>query len=911
MRHSHAVRLSLVLCLLAFAGTFAGCKRTPVPNFTADKVEGTAPLTVQFTDQSTIEKANRLVKWEWDFGDGGTSTDQNPPHTYTAAGVYTVRLVVTHDNGRAAEMVKPDYITVAPTTVAVPNVTGQAQAAAEAAITGAGLTVGAVTQQCSDTVPAGAVVSQDPAAGTEVAPGSAVALVVSTGPCSAGKTALMGFVSVPGGAVLPLATVKVGPLSMTTDSTGHFVFENLDPVAGTVVSFSKEGYASNAVVVDGIAGGITTANAVLKPLADPVPLDSVAGGTVADAAGNLIEVQSNAFVTKSGRKSVAGVVDVRITPLDVTDEDDLSAFPGNFLAIPAAKADGTVQLETFALADYTVTQDGEELDLAPGSSATIELALPGNTPLADGEQVPLWSFDEATGLWVEEGVGQIVPSSRKAGGLVYRATITHLSWWNCDAPLSDKNCVTGTVLDETGGPVAGAPVEAAGTTYNGVTSGVTGPDGRFCVDVKRGSTVTVRVYLPGGRVVVREVTASLPDAEASCATGGCTDLGPLQLSFDSCISGRVLGEDGAPQANVQVRASTGNIAATDAAGNYCMPAPANISASVYVLGRPPVVVTTPPAASCGAGGCAVADIVVDYPEDGDLVGVVTADVVNRYGYAAAKAVVPMLSGSASFFAWNAGANEAGPVTSDNCQVTLGTLREGEWQMEGMEDLFGNVGALDPGAPGDMSANGASTPMVRLSDVMAGEPGQEGGQDMTPFFFGVFNSETDLSGAPGDTAAFSWPGGMDIGPFTASVQTPSQVVLLLPEPQDMYPDYPGMVYYVDIDPAQDLPVQWDASASDGVVLSLTSGVWDEATMTYTFGSVVCTLVDDGEHTVPAALLSQLPVNPYSGIALHIVRMKQAQAQVPLARGGNGWVMLRGETSFIAAGKPNWITPPAAK
>lgn len=834
MRNAHAVRLCLVLCLLAAAGTFAGCKRTPVPQFTADQVQGVAPLTVQFTDQSTIEKANKLVKWEWDFGDGGSSTDQNPSHTYTAAGTYTVKLVVTHDNGRAAEMVKPDYITV------------------------------------SD--------------------------------IAAGKTLLMGYATLPGGGALPLATVKVGTLTQTTDSTGHYAFEDLDPSAGMVVSFSKAGHTANAVVVNGIADGITTANATLKPLADPVALDAAAGGTVTDGLSNTVIFGENAFVTKSGRKSVAGTVDVSITPLDVTDADDLSAFPGNFLAVGAKKDGETVQLETFALADYTVTQDGEELDLAPGSSATIELALPDNTPLASGESVPLWSFDESTGLWVQEGSGQVVASARKAGTLVYQATITHLSWWNCDAPLSEKNCVTGTVVDVTGAPVAGAPVEAAGVSYNGSTYGTTGPDGRFCVDVKRGSTVTVRVYLPGGRTVVREVTVTVPDAAASCATGGCTDVGALQLSFDSCISGSVLGEDGAPLANVQVRASTGNTAETDANGDYCMPAPANISVSVYVLGRPPVVVTTPPAASCAAGGCAEADIVVDYPEDGDLVGVITADVVNRTVATPAKATVPMLTGSASFFAWNAGMDQTGPVTSDSCQVNTYTMRDGEWQMEGMEDLFGNVGALDPGTPGEMAANSLATPMLRLSDEMVGEPGQEGMPDMTPFFFGVFNSENDLPGAAGDTAAFSWPGGMDIGPFTASVQTPSQIALLTPVPQDMYPEYPGLLFSVDINPAQDLPVQWDASApADGVLLVLTSGASNETDGSYTSGSVVCTLVDDGSHIVPASLLAQLPVNPYQGISLSIVRMNRAQTQVPLTRGGDGWVGLRGESSFFAAGK----------
>jgi hypothetical protein len=69
-----------------------------------------------------------------------------------------------------------------PAMVAVPNVAGDTKAAATTAITGAGLTLGAVTQQSSGTVASGDVISENPAAGTSVKTGASVALVISTGP---------------------------------------------------------------------------------------------------------------------------------------------------------------------------------------------------------------------------------------------------------------------------------------------------------------------------------------------------------------------------------------------------------------------------------------------------------------------------------------------------------------------------------------------------------------------------------------------------------------------------------------------------------------------------------------------------------------------------------------------------------
>ena len=72
-------------------------------------------------------------------------------------------------------------------TVTVPNVVNSTQAAASASLTAAGLTTGAITNANSATVAAGSVISQNPASGASVAPGSAVALVVSLGPAAAGN----------------------------------------------------------------------------------------------------------------------------------------------------------------------------------------------------------------------------------------------------------------------------------------------------------------------------------------------------------------------------------------------------------------------------------------------------------------------------------------------------------------------------------------------------------------------------------------------------------------------------------------------------------------------------------------------------------------------------------------------------
>jgi PKD repeat protein len=78
----------------------------PVAGFTATPLTGARTLTVTFINTST-----NAASFQWDFGDGGTSTDTNPVHSYTGSGSYTVSLTAINGDLKNTQT-RADYITV-------------------------------------------------------------------------------------------------------------------------------------------------------------------------------------------------------------------------------------------------------------------------------------------------------------------------------------------------------------------------------------------------------------------------------------------------------------------------------------------------------------------------------------------------------------------------------------------------------------------------------------------------------------------------------------------------------------------------------------------------------------------------------------------------------------------------------
>ncbi|MBP9004096.1 MAG: PASTA domain-containing protein, partial [Candidatus Hydrogenedentes bacterium] len=176
-------------------------------------------------------------------------------------------------SGTAVDLV----VSTGPCPVTVPDVVGLAQAAAESAITSAGLVVGTVTTACDDVVPAGAVISQSPVAGASVAPATAVDLVVSSGPCNTIVPDVIGLDQAAAESAITSAGLVVGAVTTACDDVvpaGAVISQ--DPVGGTPATL---GSAVNLLVSTGPCVAVVP---------DVVGLDLLDAENALNAAGLLL-----------------------------------------------------------------------------------------------------------------------------------------------------------------------------------------------------------------------------------------------------------------------------------------------------------------------------------------------------------------------------------------------------------------------------------------------------------------------------------------------------------------------------------------------------------------------------------------------------------------------------------------------
>lgn len=341
----------------------------PLAAFSApDTVVAGQPIVVDASASSDAD-GDALV-YAWRFGDGGSGGGVRVAHTFTAAGNYTIQLTVADGRGGAHSTSRAIAVAAPPPPLRTVAVRG--------------------------------VVRDD--AGT---PLSGVSATVVTGTAA----------------------------SATSDVQGQLALD-LDVGADVTLKLAKPGFADRLVTVrlpDEVdSDGWFEAR--MSPREPSVSLpDASAGGAVTGRHGATVVLPPAALVNGAGN-AVSGPVSISVTPIDVTGPQ-VASFPGAFAGI---EPDGTrVPLVSYGTTEFVLTQGGERLQLAPGTQATIEMPLYATqhldgTAVQPGDRIPLWSLDERSGIWIQEGEIIVVASATSPTGLAARATVGHFSWWNID-----------------------------------------------------------------------------------------------------------------------------------------------------------------------------------------------------------------------------------------------------------------------------------------------------------------------------------------------------------------------------------------------------------------------------------------------------------------------------------------------
>lgn len=277
-------------------------------------------------------------------------------------------------------------------------------------------------------------------------------------------------------------SISIGNTTAITDSNGVFMVNN--------ASFKERfGYikAEKAGYFDGSRSLVPTngTNKVTIMLLEANVVGSVTSGspeTVTVSNGSSVSFDGN-FIKEDG-SAYSGSVSVMMHHLDPADEDMPQQMPGMLYAQNNEGAERMLQTLGM-LAVELRGANGEDLNLAEGSTSEIQIPVDASLMGIAPASIPLWYFDEAKGYWIEEGVATLQ-------GNKYIGTVSHFSFWNCDIPAEAVTlCITATNddLSVLNNLYVGITSATFGTTY-----GYTNDLGEVCGFVPRNETLELNIF---------------------------------------------------------------------------------------------------------------------------------------------------------------------------------------------------------------------------------------------------------------------------------------------------------------------------------------------------------------------------------------------------------------------------------
>ena len=288
------------------------------------------------------------------------------------------------------------------------------------------------------------------------------------------------------------ATVTIGSETTQTTSSGFFVLTNVSVKENfAYVKVTKSGFINGSRTLKPTTGS-NRVHIMLIPNTPTATISSGSSGTVSLPNGTQV-VFDGSFEDQSGN-AYSGNVSVALHHLKPTDTYLNEIMPGSLLA--SNNNDEAKVLETFGMLHVELTgSSGQKLNIANGHTAEISMEIDPIQLSSAPSSIPLWSFNESTGMWKEEG------SATKIGNK-YVGNVSHFSWWNCDTPL-DFCTLNMAVTDSNSNPISNILITLERTVGSWVDSRVAFTDGNGNASglIPANSNLTMKIYDQCGTLI--------------------------------------------------------------------------------------------------------------------------------------------------------------------------------------------------------------------------------------------------------------------------------------------------------------------------------------------------------------------------------------------------------------------------
>lgn len=393
--------------------------------------------------------------------------------------------------------------------------------------------------------------------------------------------ALSGIVRDASGTPIEGVSIVSGSSAATTNTDGFFEFDQIQVVSvlndRSVVRFSKAGYfdvVRSMDADDDAADGASWEVVMCKKENNDftsIKTYSSSSDQTLQAGEMKIDMPQDGYKVDGTGASYTGKVKSEMVYLDPNNERFSEMMPGGDLA--AVRSDNSsAQLVSYGMTDLNMyAENGDKLQLKDGSKAKLTFPIPAGMGENPPASIPLWSFNEKTGLWEEEG-------SAALQGNVYVGEVSHFSWVNLDYP-EKQGTVYGYVKDDTGKVLPGVRLSIGQL----LAPTVTNSDGYYSHEVPANTafSITVKDLYYGG--INQRAFVNVP-----ALSPGEKRQVDITLSHLVRVYGKVMNERGEGIRSsvwVQTDKAKTEVLQTDKEGNFNVYVPKDMKGNANVCAR--------------------------------------------------------------------------------------------------------------------------------------------------------------------------------------------------------------------------------------------------------------------------------------------------------------------------------------